>query len=136
MAHLRGLHRGARRGTEGLAPWYELVREIGVEGLKYVLSEVLSRVLEYALYTHLVWIRIGLGCPKADLILRSLSQCPHAPAPAATAQWPGVGACPVSTLVRAAHGHWVGPCPAPAPPARVAARAAREAPSPPAGGTR
>jgi len=48
MAHLRGLHRGAQRGTEGLAPWYELVREIGVEGLKYVLSEVLSRVLEYS----------------------------------------------------------------------------------------
>ena len=48
MAHQRGLHRGAQRGTEGLAPWYELVREIGVECLKYVLSEVLSRVLEYS----------------------------------------------------------------------------------------
>ena len=47
MAHQRGLHRGAQRGTEGLAPWYELVREIGVEGLKYVLSEVLSRVPRY-----------------------------------------------------------------------------------------
>ena len=55
---------------------------------------------------------------------KPLSQLPACARTAATAQCPGVGACPVSTLVRAAHGHWVGPCPAPAPPVRVAAREA------------